>query len=264
MFAYHWLEVLIIGDLGRNGSNSSNPADMTLPVSIGPNRCELIYNHDKQPLLELSLRVCLPVKEPLSVLSQLAPPVEAQVHKPSRSVAKAPPLEDKRKDQPTPPTGHQPIRKSQLPQGSSSSNWQPSYHTWEQNPQPQWEAYPATAMAWQEEWAPSNSQVDEQAQLLWALSDRSVPRYRKPPPAQPKSPKSTAIIPKRAEREVRFALSPEERASPHSSATMAKTAVPLPRKETQKEQEGCPRETPSDEHQPPARPGAHPKKCPVQ
>ena len=117
----------------------------------------------------------------------------------------------------------------------------------------QWEAYPATAMAWQEEWAPSSSQIDEQAQLLWALSDRSVPRYRKPPSAQPKSPKSTAITPKRAEREVRFALSPEERASPHSAATMAKTAVSLPRKETQKEQESCPRETPSDEHQPPAR-----------
>ena len=148
-----------------------------------------------------------------------------------------PPLEDKRKDQPTPPTGHQPIRKSQLPQGRSSSNWQPSCHTWEQNPHPQWEACPATAMAWQEEWTPSNSQVDEQAQLLWGLSDRSVPRYRKPPPAQPMSPKSTAITPKRAEREVRFALSSEERASPHSSATMAKTAVPLPRKETQKEQD---------------------------
>ena len=86
-------------------------------------------------------------------------------------------------------------------------------HTWEQNPQPQWKAYPAAAMAWQEELAPSNSQIDEQAQLLWALSDRSVPRYRKPPPAQPKSPKSTAITPKRAEREVSF-LSPEERASP--------------------------------------------------
>ena len=117
-------------------------------------------------------------------------------------------------------------------------------------------------MAWQEEWAHSDSQVDEQAQLLWALSDRSVPRYRKPPPVQPKSPNSTATTPKRAEREVRFALS-QEGASSHSSATMAKTAVPLPRKETQKEQEGCPRETPSDEHQPPARPGAHPKKCPV-
>ena len=134
-------------------------------------------------------------------------------------------------------SSHRSPTNTEKPAAPSSSNWQPSYHTWEQNPQPQWEAYPATAMAWQEEWAPSNSQVDEQAQLLWALSDRSVPRYRKPPPAQPKSPKSTAITPKRAEREVRFALSSEERASPHSSATMAKTAVPLPRKETQKEQD---------------------------
>ena len=85
---------------------------MTLPVSIGPNRCELIYNHDKQPLLELSLRVCLPVKELLSMLSQLAPPVNKQTSKPQRSVAKAPPSDDKRKDPNTPA------------KGSSSSDWQ--------------------------------------------------------------------------------------------------------------------------------------------
>ena len=44
---------------------------MTLPVLIGPNRCELIYNHEKQPLLELSLRVCFPVRELLSMLSHI-------------------------------------------------------------------------------------------------------------------------------------------------------------------------------------------------
>ena len=48
-----------------------NPVDMTLPVLIGPKRCELIYNHDKQPLLELSLRVCFPVRELLSMLSHI-------------------------------------------------------------------------------------------------------------------------------------------------------------------------------------------------
>lgn len=30
---------------------------MALPVLVGPNRCALVYNQDKQPLIELSLRV---------------------------------------------------------------------------------------------------------------------------------------------------------------------------------------------------------------
>ena len=61
---------------------------MALPVLIGPNRCELIYNHDKQPLLELSLRVSLPVVELLNMLSQLAPPAKVQAVKPQRPPTK--------------------------------------------------------------------------------------------------------------------------------------------------------------------------------
>ena len=46
---------------------------MALPVLCGPNRCALVYNQDKQPLIELSLRVNLPVVELLQALSQVAP-----------------------------------------------------------------------------------------------------------------------------------------------------------------------------------------------
>ena len=66
--AGHWLEAYRPRRSKIDGITSAI-ADMTLPVFIGPNRCELIYNHEKQPLLELSLRVCLPVKELLSTLS---------------------------------------------------------------------------------------------------------------------------------------------------------------------------------------------------
>ena len=153
------------------------------------------------------------------------------------------------------------MRQSQLPQGSSSSNWQPSYHPWEQNLQPHWEPYPATAVAWPDEWAPSNPQVEEQAQLLWALSDRAVPKYRKPPPVQPEQSAPTRI---RTEREVKFALPPDESSNPKSSPVRAKPKATLPRKETTSDAEEGSRGGTTDEHQPPARPGAHPKKCPVQ
>ena len=223
---------------------------MSLPVSIGPNRCELIYNHDKQPLLELSLRVCLPVKELLHMLSQLAPPANRQTSKQQRPIVKSPPSECKRKDVDTPAKAQPPVQQSHLPQGSSSSNWKPSYHPWEQKlwlskwpfpaslvlpwclsgcPQavlcrrsarfasqavqlvlsclpgasqavqlvlscfpraslvpprlsnslsclPGASLAPPTAVAWPDEWASSNRQVEEQAQLLWAVSDRALPR----------------------------------------------------------------------------------------
>ena len=46
---------------------------MALPVRFGPNRCALVCNQDRQPLIELSLRVNLPVMELLHALSQVAP-----------------------------------------------------------------------------------------------------------------------------------------------------------------------------------------------
>lgn len=61
---------------------------MALPVLAGPYRCELVYNHEKQPLIELSLRVSLPLVELLQILSQLAPPVGAKETKAQRSPTK--------------------------------------------------------------------------------------------------------------------------------------------------------------------------------
>ena len=132
---------------------------MTLPVFIGPNRCELIYNHEKQPLLELSLRVCLPVKELLSTLSQLAPPGKTPASKLQRPAAKAPTGDTKRKDLGVPSKGQSPARQSYLPQGSSSSDWRPPSNPWEQQLQPYWEPYPVVNGEWQGEWASSNPHV---------------------------------------------------------------------------------------------------------
>ena len=136
--------------------------DMALPVLIGPNRCELIYNHDKQPLLELSLRVSLPVIELLNMLSQLAPPAKGQAVKPQRPPTKGP--------------------TSGAVQGRCASDWQPSYSQWEQDFRQTWEPCPVAPRDGQGEWTTSDSQLEEQAQLLWALSDQAVPRYRKVPP----------------------------------------------------------------------------------
>ena len=143
---------------------------MTLPVLIGPNRCELIYNHEKQPLLELPLRVCFPVRELLSMLSQLAPPAHMQASNLQRTVAKGPPSGAKRKDQGVPQHRQPPAKQIYLPQGSSSSDWQPPYHPCEQSLQTDWEPYPVTPGDWQGEWAHSSPQVEEQAQLLSRLS----------------------------------------------------------------------------------------------
>ena len=222
---------------------------MTLPVFIGPNRCELIYNHEKQPLLELSLRVCLPVRELLSTLSQLAPPAKTQASKMQRPAAKAPTGDTKRKDLGVPSKGQSPVRQSHLPQGSSSSDWRPSFNPWEQQLQPYWEPYPVVDGEWQGEWASSNPQVEEQAQLLWALSDQPVPKHNKTPLAQPKPP---VPVKKRAEREVRFASPPEEGQGPSCPSTVDEVRSPQHRKETKEERDGS-----ADEHVPPPRPGAH-------
>ena len=80
-----------------------------------------------------------------------------------------------------------------------------------------WESSPATVEAWPDEWAASNLQVEEQAQLLWALSDRAAPRYRKPPPEPPEQPTPAKVPSKaRTKKEVRFTLSPNENNNPQA------------------------------------------------
>ena len=189
------------GDAGESCRSGSNPAGMSLPVSIGPNRCELIYNHDKQPLLELSLRICLPIKERW----------RARVFCP-RAAA--------------PLTGNHHITRGNR--------------------------------------ACSHSGRSTQSPQLRGMQNEPVSRYRKPPPPQSK-PLATAS--KRPEQEVRFVMPQEGNNSPQrpqSSAAMAKTAAPTVHKDTKEETASEPREAAAEEHRPPPRPRAHPKKCPVQ
>ena len=260
-FADHWLENHRPTQIDIDRYAKLHPSDMALPVLIGPNRCELIYNHDKQPLLELSLRVSFPVRELLNVLSQLAPPASVQASKTQRPAAKGPPSGAVRKDQGVSQIGKPPAKQASLPQGSCSSDWQPPYNPWEQGLQPAWEPYPVPSGEWQGEWAPSNPQVEEQAQLLWALSDHAVPRYRKMPSTQPKPP---APVKKRTDREVRFASPPDEDKGLPCPPTMAKSVAAPPKVERREEIVRRPQEESSDEHHPPPRPGARPEKCPVQ
>ena len=63
---------------------------MALPFLAGPFRCALVYNHEKQPLIELSIRVSLPLVDLLRALSQVAPPVGVKEPKAQRPPAKAP------------------------------------------------------------------------------------------------------------------------------------------------------------------------------
>ena len=229
---------------------------MALPVLIGPNRCELIYNHDKQPLLELSLRVSLPVVELLNMLGQLASPATVQAAKPQRPPTKGPPSSAVRKDPVTSQVGKPTMRQVHLPQGSCSSDWQPSFNQWEPGLQPTWEPCPAASGAWQGEWTTSNPQVEEQTQLLWALSDQAVPRYRKVPPNQLKA---NVPVKKRTDKEVRFSSSPEEGNGPHGSPAKAKSVATRPKEERLDERVSRHQDDSADEHHPPPRPFAHPK-----
>ena len=63
---------------------------MALPVLAGPFRCALIYNHEKQPLIELSIRVSLSLVDLLRASSQVAPPVGVEKPKVQRPPAKTP------------------------------------------------------------------------------------------------------------------------------------------------------------------------------
>ena len=135
---------------------------MTLPVSVGPNQCALIYDHDNQPLLEMSLRICLPVKELVTVLSQMTPATPSQVRTQAKASAEGLWSEPVK-------TAHgvKKIAKSvtaqpkqvSLPQSSCSSNWRPPSTTWEPGLHASWEPYPTPAWDWQKDWTPSQPQV---------------------------------------------------------------------------------------------------------
>ena len=234
---------------------------MTLPVSVGPHHCALIYDQDKQPLLEMSLRICLPVKELIMVLSQMTPTTPSQGRTHAKAAAEG--------------LGHDPARTAQgaltpaksvvaqpkrppLPQGSSSSNWRPSSPPWEPAWQVAWEPSPTSAWDWQRDWTPSQPQVEEQAQLLWALSDQAVPRYRRSSAASAKH-----TMPSKQCRDRESTTGPPP-VIQRSDPSPTRSGPPQPSKPT--EQPAEPRRLYDDEGEyiPPPKAKAHPKKCPVQ
>ena len=148
---------------------------MALPVLCGPNRCALVYNQDRQPLIELSLQVNLPVVELLHALSQVAPrDTESEPSRPSLAPQQG-------ITTPSYGTKSTPAWKQEGPQPSTwvgwypNSDWQPTNdpqtsvarHSWEPCP-------PSRSDAWEHQHA-SLAQKEEQMQLLWALTDRTGP-----------------------------------------------------------------------------------------
>ena len=150
---------------------------MALPI-LCPNRCALVYNQDRQPLIELSLRVILPVVELLQALSQVAPrAAEPAPFRPSLAHQRghtthgsgAHDAPAKKQERPSPPTwaGWYP-----------NSEWQPASdqqtssarHSWEPCP-------PAHSAGWDHQQA-SLAQKEEQMQLLWALTDKTGPTHQ--------------------------------------------------------------------------------------
>ena len=167
---------------------------MALPVLAGPFRCALIYNHEKQPLIELSIRVSLPLVDLLRALSQVAPPIGVKEPKAQRPPAKAPGGDTQRGYPSGSPTPSGNWRGYPLPQ-----TWRHSYgqqagdsrHSWE--PCPTAPITPNTGPHTSTLSTTSDAQVDEQVQLLWALSD---------PKEDP--PKGSAPVKKQQRREVRL------------------------------------------------------------
>ena len=113
---------------------------------------------------------------------------------------------------------------------------------------------------WHGEWPTSHTQVEEQAQLLWALSDQAVPRCRKAPPSQPK-----ASVPVRKRPDKEFKLNPPlaQAKGPLFSPVKAKSVSAPPQEMRSEGKEGRHHDDSADEHHPPPRPFAHPK-CPAQ
>ena len=125
---------------------------------------------------------------------------------------------------------------------SCSSDWQPFCGQREQD-----FPCPVAPRDWQGEWTASGSQFEEQAQLLWALSDQAVPRYRKVPPSQPKA---SVPVKKRPDKEVKLSAPPEQDKGPLLSPAKAKPAPAQPQELRSEGKEGRHQDDSADEHYP--------------
>ena len=239
--------------LGRRDQLHTS-SNMALPVLCGPNRCALVHNQDKQPLIELSLRVNLPVVELLQALGQVAPrATEPALSRPSLAHQRgnthgsgAQDTSARKQERPLPPTwaGWYP-----------NSDWQPAFdpqtsdarHSWEPCP-------PAQSAGWDHQHA-SLAQKEEQMQLLWALTDRTGTTHQSEGAKAPRA--RTLRKPLKATR------SPPRSEHPPKGPVVVSKAKPIqnmpqPQETRRTSADG------SEEFDPPARPGARPKKCPVQ
>ena len=228
---------------------------MALCVLCGPNRCALVYSQDRQPLIELSLRVNLPVVELLRALSQVAP----------RTAEPAPPQSSLAQQRGNPNYDSGPKEAmAQRQEKLASSTWDDWYPNSEWQPAPvqfssgarhSWETCPpASSREWDQPQV-SAAQREEQKQLLRALTDKTG-QHR----ADVTAPQPCAHTQRK--QATTTSSPPRPKYHPKSPAVVSKAHAaqskrPPPTASGEKADD-------SEEFDPPARPGAHPKKCPVQ
>ena len=228
---------------------------MALPVLCGPNRCALVYSQDRQPLIELSLRVNLPVVELLRALSQVAP----------RTAEPAPPRSSLAQPRGNANYGSGPqdatVRKQERPSPSAwaewypNSDWQPAPEQHSSRARHSWETCPpAPSTKWDQPQI-SAEQQEEQKQLLWVLTDKTS-QHR----TDVTAPQSGAHTQRKQASTT--CSPPRPRHRPKCPAAVSKA----PAAQSKQPPQTASGEKAEDnaEHDPPARPGAHPKKCPVQ
>ena len=207
----------------------------------------LVYSQDRQPLIELSLQVNLPVVELLQALSQVAP----------RTTEPAPPRSPCAQQRGNPSYGSGPhdatVRKQERPPPSSTwaewypnSDWQPAPEQHNSRARHSWETCPPASAVGGDQPQVSAAQREEQMQLLWALTDKTCPPQQR-----------SAITAPQPCAHTQRKQTKETNSPPRSKANAAQSKRSPQTARGEKADD-------NDEFDPPARPGAHPKKCPVQ
>ena len=160
---------------------------------------------------------------------------------------------------PSPSSGN--LRGQPPPQDRRAPSWHYSQGQQVGGSQHSWEPCPAAQTKGSATRAASDAQMDEQVQLLWALSDQAAPRFRKEGAGQPKGSVPTR---KRQDREVRFGTKTDRPPAAPASPARAKPGPPQKGEQGSEDEGDCQGGQPDSRFCPPPRPFAHPKKCPVQ
>lgn len=134
--------------------------------------------------------------------------------------------------------------RGRLPQQTSSAS-----HSWEPCP-------PAPSAGWDHQQA-SLAQRGEQTQLLWALTDKTGPPHQR---AEAKAPQPCAHTLRKPVKATSSPPRPKHHPKGPAVVSKANATQSKPQPQATRRTNG----EDSEEFDPPARPGAHPKKCPVQ